>query len=187
MKPFKIKSKLKSSVGVCVLTAAISLPITGFSQEQDPSIDLWMGEVIVTAQKREQDLSDVPMALTALQGPFLNDSGATNAYDALQFVPGLTGINPSEELSQITVRGVSTNDFGVGSDAAVGVFLDDVFLGRYGNTATTFIDLEQVEVARGPQGALFGRATPAGAILMVTKKPRDYFDAEASIEVGERG
>lgn len=140
--------------------------------------------IIVTAQKRSQDWLDVPIALSVQSAEEIEAERSLNTYDMIRQVPGVTGANPSEELTQVSIRGVSSEDYGIGSDPTVGVFFDNVYLGRNENTATNFIDLERAEIARGPQGALFGRATPAGAISLVPVRPGPDFEYSLLGEAG---
>lgn len=144
-------------------------------------------EIIVTAQKREQRLIDVPIAISVQNADALRDRRVTNTFDALRQVPGVSGANPSDELTQVSIRGISTADYGIGSDPAIGVFFDGVYLGRAENSTTNFIDLERVEVARGPQGEVFGRATPGGAISLVPRRPGPDHELEAMLEGGNIG
>ena len=126
-------------------------------------------EITVTAQKREQSAQDVPITLNAFSGDFLNTIAAEDLRDISAYTPGL-------EIDGVTqpnfrIRGVETSDFGVGTDPAVGVFIDGVYASRSGAAIVFFSDLERVEVLKGPQGTLFGRNTAAGAISIITKKP----------------
>lgn len=143
--------------------------------------------IVVTAQKRQQDWLDVPIALSVQGAEDLRQERSLNSYDILRQVPGVTGSNPGDELTQVAIRGVSSEDYGVGSDPTVGVFFDGVYLGRNENTATNFIDLERAEIARGPQGALFGRATPGGAISLVPVRPGPQTELSGTGELGTRG
>lgn len=143
--------------------------------------------IIVTAQKRSQSWLDVPVALSVQSREELEQERSLNLYDMLRQVPGVTGANTSDELTQVSIRGLSTEDYGIGSDPTVGVFFDGAYLGRSENTATNFIDLERVEIARGPQGALFGRATPAGAISLIPVRPGPASEYSAIGEVGTIG
>lgn len=162
--------------------AAMAQSETADLAAQEPEFD--GNVIIVTAQKRDQDWLEVPIALSVQTSEELREERSLNAYDIVRQVPGVTGSNPSEELTQVAIRGVSSEDYGIGSDPTVGVFFDGVYLGRNENTATNFIDLERAEIARGPQGALFGRATPGGAISLVPVSPRSFAELSASAEVG---
>jgi iron complex outermembrane recepter protein len=179
-----MKSWFSRQLMTVVLVVAL-LPLTAQAAEDDAgNSDAAPGEIIVTAQKREQRWLDVPIAITVTNAEELQARRATSGYDALRQVPGVSGANPSDELTQVSIRGVSTEDYGIGSDPAVGVFFDGVYLGRNENTAVNFIDLERVEIARGPQGEVFGRATPGGAISLVPRRPGPDNEFEAGFELG---
>jgi len=130
-------------------------------------------EIVVTAQKREQNLQDVPISMTALTSDFVLDAGVTS-FDALgQFVPNLS-INPVSDTrgTAIRIRGIGSDQTNAGIDSSVGVFIDGVYQGRTGLAATgDLADIERIEVLRGPQGTLYGKNTAAGAINVVSKKP----------------
>jgi iron complex outermembrane recepter protein len=172
--------------GASALAFAFSAPAAAQQTEAEPSAETG-NIIIVTAQKREQNWLDVPIALSVQSAEELRAERSTNSYDIIRQVPGVSGSNPSDELTQVSIRGVSSEDYGIGSDPTVGVFFDGVYLGRSENTATNFIDLERAEVARGPQGALFGRATPGGAISLVPVRPGPDTSYAFNGEAGTQG
>ncbi len=185
-RPGRFAGTLLTSAMSAVSASAVAAAGAAADDSAAPKSD--EREVIyVTAQKREQAVKDVAASLTVLGRTLLDDTGATTLNDLVALTPGLSGVNPSNELVALTIRGAGTNDFGVGSDPAIGLFVDDVYLGRSENTATTFVDLERAEVLRGPQGALFGRATPAGAVSLVTRRPHDDVEITASGALGTEG
>jgi iron complex outermembrane receptor protein len=138
-------------------------------------------EIVVTAQRREQSLRDVPVSVSVFDEAFLEKSRVDTIDDLATQAPGLSGTAVSTTTPRITVRGVSTDDFGVGSDPALGVYIDDVYLGRGVSSISDLFDVARVEVIKGPQGTLFGRNTTAGAISVTTNRPTD--DLEANIDV----
>src|SRR3990172_2814045 len=111
-------------------------------------------EVIVTAQKREQLLSDVGISVTAFTGEQVRELGFTNTVDIVQMTPGLNYTVPNAEGSQINffLRGVGLNDFGDANENPVGAYFDDVYRGAMGGLHLQLFDMERVEVLRGPQG-----------------------------------
>lgn len=170
-----------------VLASSFILFTSSGAMANDNASEAFEGDdsiIIVTAQKRSQSILSVPIALTSYNAEALEKRRVTDVAEAVQRVPGVASVNPSNELTQVSIRGITTADYGIGSDPAVGVFVDDVYLGRSDNAAATFIDLERVEVARGPQGALFGRATPGGAISLITAKPTAENEIRALAEIG---
>lgn len=137
-------------------------------------------EVIVTAQKREQSLQDVPMAVTAIGGQLLENNEINSITDLTKMVPSLKytpGDNPQN--SSIRVRGVGTDVFSSSVEPNVSVVLDNVPLARTSLINFDFADVERVEVLRGPQGTLFGKNASAGLIHVITRDPHQEFEARA--------
>ena len=145
-----------------------------------------LGPVIVTAQKRAQNLQDVPIAVTALTQQQLESRGVQNLLDLNALGPGLqVSKTPSDStISQISIRGVTEINPAIYWDPAVGVYLDGVYIGKAQGSVFDVVDLSRIEVLRGPQGTLYGRNTLAGAINMVTAKPTGQFDGQASLDYG---
>jgi iron complex outermembrane receptor protein len=144
-------------------------------------------EIIVTAQKREQSLQDVPIAVQVVDSEFIESLAADNISDISQFIPGLDVGAGSPTQPRYKIRGISTSDFGVGTDAAVGVYVDGVYSARSGAAVLSFGDVERIEVLKGPQGTLFGRNSAAGAVSIITKKPTQEFEGMALARVGNYG
>ncbi len=144
-------------------------------------------EVVVTAQRREQALQDVPIAIQVVGNDLLNDLAAENMGDLNGFVPGLVVDSDSPTQPKYQIRGIQTGDFGVGTDSAVGVYVDGVYSARSGASLLAFNDIERIEVLKGPQGTLFGRNSAAGAVSIITRQPVDEFDANLRLRVGEYG
>jgi iron complex outermembrane receptor protein len=140
--------------------------------------------ITVTAQLRSQKLQDVPISISAVNSDFINETGSQNVSDLQKYVPGLRIDSTSTTQPVFTIRGISTNDFGVGTDPAVGIFVDGVYSARSGEALIFFDDVDRVEVLKGPQGTLFGRNTAAGAISIVTNKPSDQFEGMVDFKTG---
>ncbi len=171
---FKFKHSLRFGVACSVFftanaTYAQSTPTEGGE-------GLSENIIVVTAQKREQVLQDVPIAVTAFQGEFLQETATDTLIQLESFTPNLS-IAPGLGNSQASVfiRGIGSPGNSAGIEPSVGVFIDDVFQARLFGISTDLIDIERVEVLRGPQGTLYGRNTSAGAINIVTNAP-DYDD-----------
>ena len=143
--------------------------------------------VKVTAQGREQELKDVPIAVAVVDEAMIDNLQATNLGDLDGFIPGLEISSSSITQPRYSIRGISTGDFGVGTDPAVGVYIDGVYAARSGGAMLAFNDVERIEVLKGPQGTLFGRNTAAGAISIVTKRPTMQNEGNASIRIGNDG
>ncbi len=143
-----------------------------------------MDEVIVTAQKRAENVQDVPIAIQVLNTETLESLAADNIGDIDAFIPGLEVRNGSPTQPRFAIRGILTEDFGVGTDPAVGVYVDGVYAARSGASLLAFNDVERIEVIKGPQGTLLGRNSSAGAVSIITKKPSQEFEAELSVSYG---
>jgi iron complex outermembrane receptor protein len=140
-------------------------------------------EVIVVTQKRVQTLKEVPVSVSAFGEDFLNDFNVANAVDLAKYTPGLNGGSENDSyIDTIGIRGIVTSDYGIGGDASIGLYLDGVYQGRSGGSLSSFFDMSRVEVAKGPQGTLFGRNAASGAISMYTNEAID--GTEGSIELG---
>ena len=175
--------KLLNRVAAALAAALIASPCLAADEttdEGEPVIE----EVIVTAEKREESILDVPLTMTAFSGERIEELGMTKPADLEQMVPGLQFGDNGEQAGQGTViRGIGTRLAGVThADLAVATYVDGVYtLGTYG-VAPNFFDLERVEVARGPQGTLHGRNSIAGSISYYTRKPTDEWDALVQAE-----
>lgn len=130
-------------------------------------------EIIVTAQRREQSLLDVPLAITAVTGDALASRGVSNSAQLGDVVPNLQINSPyGRTQPNFSLRGIGVaNEYNSNQASPVGVYLDDVYLAPRTSHGMGLFDLERVEVLRGPQGTLFGRNTTGGAINFITKKP----------------
>lgn len=130
-------------------------------------------ELLVTAQKRAQDIQDVPISVAALNAQFIEDAGLTDMLGLSQYVPNLQISEGTDTRSTgIRIRGIGSDGVNAGIDPSVGVFIDGVYMGRSGASAIIdMVDIERIEVLRGPQGTLYGKNTAAGAISVVSKKP----------------
>ena len=142
-------------------------------------------EVVVSAQRRDQALQDVPISIQVVGEDLISDTGATDMSQLNGFIPGLVVSGGSPTQPRYELRGIATGDFGIGTDPAVGVYVDGIYSARSGSSLTTFNDIERVEVLKGPQGTLLGRNSAAGAVSIYTKQPTDEFDANAKVRVGE--
>ncbi|HSX65273.1 MAG TPA: TonB-dependent receptor plug domain-containing protein, partial [Pseudoxanthomonas sp.] len=144
--------------GGCTLLAAAG---PAWGQDAPPADAITLDAITVTAQGREQELQDVPIALQVLNEQLINDVTAEDMGDLDSFVPGLRINSVQPTQPSIALRGISTDDFGIGTDPAVGVFIDGVYTGRSGGILLPLTDVERIEVLKGPQGTLFGRNTAA--------------------------
>jgi len=141
------------------------------------------GDIVVTAQRRAQSLSDVPASVSVISSDKIEASGLTNSIDLGQVTPGLT-VTTLGSFTQPSVRGVSTAIIGIGNPSNVAIYLDGVYQTSQLGNAFDFNDIDHIEVLRGPQGALYGRNATGGAIIITTRRPRFDFGGEASLSYG---
>jgi iron complex outermembrane receptor protein len=141
-------------------------------------------EIVVTAQRREENLQDVGIAVTALSGQMLTDMNMTMATDITRAVPSLKMNAYSSSQVVFNIRGVSQNDYGDQQEPPVAVYQDDSYASSINVASFPVFDLARVEVLRGPQGTLFGRNATGGAIQFVSNKPTENFEGYATATVG---
>lgn len=139
-------------------------------------------EVVVTAQRRSERLQDVPVAMQAFDGKAIRAAGLSQVDQLARLTPGLNVGTFAPSKPQIYLRGVGTRQIDIGSDPSVGVFLDDIYVGRASGAVSNIADIDRIEVLKGPQGALYGRNTIGGAISVVTADPGA--ETAANLEVG---
>lgn len=167
--------------GVCALTlASLSGPVAADA----PPVAL--EEIVVTAQKREEMLQEVPLSITAITTEELKTRGIENVNDLSAAAPNLfSRPNPgANDIATIGIRGSVSGQPAIWADSPIGVYLDGVYLGKAQGSVMDVVDLERVEVLRGPQGTLFGRNTEGGAINFVTRQPTGNFDGNAEVDYG---
>lgn len=161
------------------------------SQDQSAAAadEAYTADIIVTAQKREQSLQEVPIAITALSGDALAERAIDNVSSLAAVTPNvnLDGGSPFSGSSAVLsafIRGIGRDDFAINLDPGVGVYLDGVYLARTVGANIDLPDVERVEVLKGPQGTLFGRNTIGGAISVVTRTPGDTFAFRGQLATG---
>jgi iron complex outermembrane recepter protein len=144
-------------------------------------------EIVVTAERRETDLQETPISITALTGEALAARAVTNLTEIAQFAPNLVASSGtvSSNDGNYFIRGIGQQDAFSNVEPGVGVYLDGVYLGRTAGAALDLVDLDRVEVLRGPQGTLFGRNTIGGAINLTTAKPAGEFGGRVKVRAGE--
>ncbi|KAF1711402.1 TonB-dependent receptor [Pseudoxanthomonas kalamensis DSM 18571] len=170
----------------CLLSAAgsaLAQQATAEAQDDAATLDT----VTVTAQSRQQELKDVPIAIQVVNGETIDRVAANDIGDLADFVPGLVVSDGSPTQPRYAIRGISVGDFGIGTDPPVGVYIDGVYSARTGGAMLAFNDIERIEVLKGPQGTLFGRNSAAGAVSLITNKPGSAFEANARLRFGEDG
>ena len=180
---------MKANTGLALL-AGTSLAVfsgSAFAQEAPAEDSYGLTEIVVTAQKREQNLQDVPIAISAIGAEKLEKLGISDSRDLSGLAPNVTITQgtTSGSAAVISIRGISTpasETFGL--DTSNGLYIDGVYIGRSGASGLDVMDIERVEVLRGPQGTLFGRNTTGGAIAFISRTPSNEFRLKAEAGYG---
>ncbi len=141
-------------------------------------------EVIVTAQKKSQNLQDVAVAVSAFNADTIRNAGMLDISDVTAMTPGFSVSNYNPTTPAPYIRGIGTNSSSIGDDASVGVFIDEVYAGRAGGYSANMLDVERIEVLRGPQGTLYGRNVAGGALNIHTKNPTNETEGRVGVTVG---
>jgi outer membrane receptor protein involved in Fe transport len=154
---------------VLLTTTSGLLAATAGAQEEIPDA---IEEIVVVVTRREASLQDVPVAVTAVTGSMLVDSGVEDVYMLQEQAPSLV-VSRSQQstTASFAIRGVGTSSQNSGLESSVGLYVDQVYRPRQSSIINNLVDMRSVEVLRGPQGTLFGKNTPSGAILFRTVTP----------------
>ncbi|CAI9004274.1 TonB-dependent receptor [Pseudomonas brassicacearum] len=171
-----------------LLLGSLSMvPWAKVQAEQAAPSALTLDETTVTARRREEDPQNVPIPINVLYGDQLDEAGLHRLQDIQQRVPGLIVSGHDARYAGFGLRGFGATAYNDGLEGSVGTYVDGVYQARQGMAFTELMDIERIEVLRGPQGTLFGKNTTAGALNIITKQPT--FQPEANLEAsyGERG
>jgi iron complex outermembrane receptor protein len=172
------------AVGYLALTALPARSADGPSQAAGEAAGADLTTIIVTAQKRSEDVQDVALAVAALDGAALRDAGVSEAMQLQDFVPSLTYLTTGY-TAQPYLRGIGTRQSTVGLEPSVATYIDDRYVPRPFGAIFDMLDVERVEVLKGPQGTLYGRNAAGGAIRAVTKDPGREPSLEVAARVGD--
>ena len=167
---------------------APSVSETASAQEENtPRRKSAIEEIVVSARKRAERLEETPVAVSAISEETLREAGVTRIDDIQDLVPNLRILGSDAGIeANFVIRGVGTSNTDQAFDPGVGVFIDGVFLPRSVGSLLDVVDIEQIEVLRGPQGTLFGKNTVGGAVNITTSKPKDEIEAFAMVRPGSR-
>ena len=183
-----MKFLLVSSTALAIISTSPAWAQDAVPEDQ-PTQQRGLNQIVVTAQKREEDVQDVPIAITAFGAEALQERAVGNVSALSGITPNVTldastPFSGSSAVLGATIRGIGSSDFAFNIDPAVGVYLDGVYLGRSIGANQDLLDVERIEVLKGPQGTLFGRNTIGGAISIVTRTPDENFEAQGDITAG---
>ena len=167
-----------------IVLAALAVTSPVLAQEADEAVSV--GDIIVTAQKREQRLQDVPVTVTVATKQLLDDAGVEDIKDLQILTPGLTVTSTTNEGSTTArIRGIGTVGDNPGLESSVGVVIDGVYRPRNGVSFGDLGQISRIEVLKVPQGTLFGKNNSAGVINIVTEQPSFTYGHEAELTVGD--
>ena len=170
--PVYFSLRRRALIGITLVTACGSAPVSA-QEARESGTDAAAGqEIIVTAERRPEAIVDTPLAITALGESAIVHRKLDDIKDLITYTPGFSGNSDDSYIDQLAIRGIVSNDYGIGGDPSIGVFKDGVYQGRSGSVVTSLYDIERAEALRGPQGFLFGRNAISGAISVITNKPK---------------
>ena len=178
--------KLRGTLLAAVSVSALSVASPTFAQGTAASaIDRQgtVSEVVVTAQRREESLQDVPLSIVAIGSEAIKNADLTEASRLEQLAPGLR-LGRSGADPRPAIRGIYTESIQGNADPRIGFYIDEIYQSRTSQTSVPFVDLERVEVQKGPQGTLYGRNSFGGNIAILSAKPTDRFEGGASVLLG---
>ena len=186
--------KQKCPVSVVMLLASLAQGNGAFAETATPGPNgeiepagSQLEEIVVSASKTGLTrLQDTPMAVTAFDADQLAKSGVSDIKDLVEFVPGLN-IAQAQVNAQISIRGIGSSNIYAGSDPDVTMQIDGVYIARPAAQFADFVDIDRIEVLRGPQGTLYGRNAVGGTINIISRAPGDEFHAEEVLTGGNYG
>ncbi|MDG6097441.1 TonB-dependent receptor [Alteromonas sp. ZYF713] len=185
----QLSGKLTRTLIASAISSLLCTP-AAFAQdaeaEKKSGTDAMLEQITVTSRKTEENLQDAPLSVTAFSGAGLEARGIENVVEVGSLTPNLTyqnnpGAGASSSVATVYIRGVGQRDFLGTIDNGVGFYIDDVYIARTVGANVNLLDIDRIEVLRGPQGTLFGRNNVGGALAIHTKKP--HADTEAFIDV----
>ncbi len=173
-------TRTKKKTLALILYASL-LPVPGIAQEPTTGDRPILEELIVTAQKREQNLQDVPVGVSLLSGQAMQEAQIKNAGELANLLPTLNvQASSGPSTSSFNIRGIGTQAFSPGVDPSVSTMLDGVVMGRSGMAFLDLVDIERVEVLRGPQGTLYGKNASGGVVHIITRDPTPELSGTAA-------
>lgn len=178
-----MKATYPKLTGCSLLALATMIPAGQTLAQQNASADDALLEIIVTAQRRQERMQEIPVAISAFGAAQLEQLGVASIENIAPRIPSVYFGSFGALRPQLYIRGIGTRSFDPGSESSVGVFADEVYLGRSSGSFGAMKDVERAEVLRGPQGTLYGRNTIGGAINVITKAPTPEFTGDAEIGV----
>ncbi|MBB5747461.1 TonB-dependent receptor [Brevundimonas variabilis] len=178
---------------VAALEILVAGPALAQSAEGPPGPDrsptARLGDIVVTARRREENVQDIPIALSVVSNELLDSTGTSNVGQLTQLVPSLQILSSNPRNTSFTIRGLGAS-YGLANDGleqGVGLYVDQVYNARPATATLDFIDIDRIEVLRGPQGTLFGKNTTAGALNITTRAPTFTLEGVGEVTIGDYG
>lgn len=178
---------VRAALGICVAAIGIApAPVCADAENAAASQRAGLQEITVTARRQEESLQEVPVSVTAVAGALLDQLNVQDVSSVAELAPNLSisHLSGSTTSAAIQIRGIGQTEPAATAEQGVGLYLDGVYIARTGGAVFELMDLERIEVLRGPQGTLFGRNTTGGAVQLVSKKPADQFAVEEKLSYG---
>lgn len=175
-----------STLGACAVSMPLTAAVAQGSSAEENGDEASSTEIVVTARKREERISDVPIAISAFTGDQLREQGVSSIADISNIAAGvvLREDVAGRASPSIVIRGIGFDDFRSNGNPAVAVNIDQVYLGSNALISGAIFDVERIEIAKGPQGTLYGRNTTAGALNVISRQPSDSLSANFDAEYG---
>src|SRR5258706_10686691 len=181
-----MSSTLTCATRLALVAAFAATTLTANAQTASSSSGA-LEEIVVTAQKREQNSQDIGISLSAIPGADLNSLGAATATDITKSMPAVVLTQPNGPSSfSLAIRGVVQNDFADHQESPAAIYVDDVYVSQMIGLAFSAFDIDRVEVLRGPQGTLFGRNATGGLAHFISRRPTDETGGYMDVTFGER-
>lgn len=187
-----MKTKLLNRSALAIVLCVAFSSTSAFAQDQastEAQDDGGIDAIVVTAQKRSESAQEVPIAISAFDGDALSERAVANVSQLAALSPNVnldSGVSftASTAVLAASIRGIGASDFAFNIDPAVGVYVDGVYLARSVGANQDLLDVERIEILKGPQGTLFGRNTIGGAVSIVTRNPGDEFAVRGDLTIG---
>jgi iron complex outermembrane receptor protein len=178
-----------ATLSACVLLGASAVAMAQTASPATSAKPDQLEEIVVTAQKRSENVQTVPIAISAFTAQELQDRGVVDVHSISNMTPNVnldagSPFSGTGSVLAASIRGIGQDDFALNLDPGVGVYIDGVYLARTVGANQNLLDVERVEILKGPQGTLFGRNTIGGAISIVTHTPGDHFSGNVEMTTG---
>jgi len=187
MQPASVRAFCITVLGVAAMALLAGARLADAQQQTTATTTGGLEEIVVTAQKREQNPQEIGISLSAITGNDLNELGVTTATDITKSMPAVVLTQPNGPSSfSLAIRGVVQNDFADHQESPAAIYIDDVYVSQMIGLAFSTFDIDRVEVLRGPQGTLFGRNATGGLAHFISRRPTDDTNGYMDVTVGER-